>query len=91
MTIYHRLKVWAIKGYRLVTSGFMWIRPRTRNSIFILPVIKDCDYCDAHGSCVVLEADYEVYPVMCVDCIKKALRIAEKPITPSDRRGVVTH
>lgn len=77
MTIYHRLKVWSIKGYRLITSGFKWVRPRTRNVIFLQPVYQDCDYCDATAMTVVLEADYEVYPRICGNCLNKCLASVE--------------
>ena len=75
MTVYHRIKVLVIKGVRLLNSGFKWVRPRSRNMIFLQPVIKPCDYCDANGLCIVIEADYEVYPVICADCLERMLGI----------------
>lgn len=99
MTIYHRIRVWCIKGYRLLTNGFKWVRPREHNVIFHKPVIAQCDYCDATGSCTVLEADYEVYPVICADCLRRALLQAapETAFTVNKvapdylRTGIVVH
>lgn len=97
MTIYHRLKVWAIKGYRTVRYGFMFVKPRELNMIWLQPVNKRCDYCGIPYKCVTLEADYEVVATICGSCLSKAQHVLLEPagvIEPvnmlrKDPRGVV--
>lgn len=100
MTIYHRLKVWAIKGWRIVRYAFVYVQPRTVNQIFRTVVNKRCDYC-GNGPmtrCVVLECDLEVYATICESCTNTLWKvfnpddveeIASAVATPSDPRGVV--
>lgn len=96
MTVYHRLKVWAIKGYRFVKFGFRTTRARTHNIIFNLLTNNKCDYCTdfPHGPCIVLECDYEVYANICKSCLTSALSIfgATPNFLPikNDHRGVIT-
>lgn len=69
MTIYHRLKVWAIKVWRVSRYAFMQVRPRTVNQIFREVVKKRCDYCGVPNvDCVVLECDLEIYATICEQC-----------------------
>lgn len=95
MTIFHRLKVWCIKGYRLVKSGFKWARARELNTIFLQPVLKKCHYCGEEEQCVILECDYEVYATICGDCLKESFSILygadSIPQPLHDNRGVVVH
>lgn len=95
MTIYFRVKVWTIKGWRIVKNAFKFVRPRTTNTIWVLPVEARCDYCDNNVTCVTLECDYEVVAKICGSCIDRARRVLTKtPPTTStrastDHRGVV--
>lgn len=97
MTIYHRLKVWAIKGYRAVRYGFLFVQPRLLNAIWLQPVVKRCDYCGHNNKCVTLECDYEVVATICGNCLSAAQHVLLEPagvIEPinmlrKDARGVI--
>lgn len=101
MTIYHRVKVWLIKGFRLAMNAFKWVRPRTYNAIFTERVIGNCDYCELKNlPLAVLEADYEVYPKICGNCLDACFRVLypkegfeprkqQSPSYTKDHRGVV--
>lgn len=69
MTIYHRLKVWAIKACRFVKFGFRKTSHRGSNVIWLSPVQAKCDYCTEQELCVTLEADYEVVVTICGNCL----------------------
>jgi hypothetical protein len=86
MTIYHRLKVWAIKGYRFIRFGFKQVRPRRDMAIFTQPQARHCDYCSEEKMCVVIEADYEVFPTICKSCLWRMLTV----ISPQLSTGQVT-
>lgn len=104
MTIYHRLRVWAIKGWRIARYALMQVQPRTVHQIFRNPVLKKCDYCAVPNSaCIVLECDYEVYATICGNCIDTIRRLLptvtphppepgdRSPVFTNDHRGVVVH
>lgn len=94
MTIYHRIKVWAIKCYRLVRFGFKFVKPRGLMVIWTQPVLKACDYCGFAEKCVTLECDWEVVATICGNCLAEAQQVLNGPVrTPRpvdrDHRGVV--
>lgn len=76
MTIYHRLKVWAIKGYRFFRYGFKQIRQRSTNAIFLTTVKGECDYChDEWTDVAALECEWEVVALICEKCTEKVLAV----------------
>lgn len=94
MTIYHRIKVWAIKCYRLVRFGFKFVKPRGLMVIWTQPVLKACDYCGFIEKCVTLEGGWEVIVTICGNCLGNAQQILsgpEHPVKPivQDHRGIV--
>lgn len=91
MTIYHRLKVWAIKGWRLGKNAFKWTQPRTVNMIWLQPVDKRCDYCALPGLCVTLECEFEVVATICGDCLAKAQSVLQLPPGKASYRVVTDH
>lgn len=94
MTIYHRLKVWAIKVYRLVRFGFKFVKPRGLMVIWTQPVLKGCDYCGFKDKCVTLECDWEVVATICNNCLDEAKAVIggtpkTEPFVKPDHRGVI--
>lgn len=75
MSIYHRIRVWLFKGYRFIRYGFKKRRARTYNAIWVLPVVKKCDFCKEQKRCVVLECDWEVEAVICDRCLEVAKNV----------------
>ncbi len=95
MTIYYRLKVWAIKGWRAAKNAFKFVHKRTVNAIWLTPVFGTCDYCGNNMSCATLECDYEVIAKICAGCLDKAKAVIVKREDPKQQdarrgsRGVV--
>lgn len=92
MTIYYRLKVWTIKGWRMLKNAFKFVRPRTTQQIFMAPTLDICDYCDNQMMCVTLECDLEVYAKICAGCLDRARAVimkAPEPPVQRSHRGVV--
>ncbi len=90
MTIYHRLRVWMYKGFRIVTNAFKFTRSRTVNAIWMLPVFGECDYCGNDKQCATLEGDYETVVQICGSCLQKAMDVLQQaPAVQKDHRGVI--
>ncbi len=93
MTIFYPLKVWAYKGWRMTVNAFRFTRPRTVNTIWMLPVFGECDYCGNDMLCATLEGDYETVVQICGGCLntaQQALGNQPKAVpVATDHRGVI--